>query len=501
MEVKSVVLQLATLLGEYNVTDIVVSPGSRNAALTVAFYRKGYRLHYVVDERQAAFVALGISVTTDHPVACVCTSGSAVLNYGPAAAEAEYSNIPLLLISADRPYYAIDNHSPQTIRQAGVLGNIVRKSIDLRDGEDERYTNRMLNGALARLSDHRPGPVHINVQLDYPLLPDSFDMPVYAMDLRCGQPGCWSYPLLYEPGKKYLIVIGGLNPDDNIDVCREYLAELPANVAVIAEVQSNLSDYSTIPAADFYNNLDDVPLPDAVIIAGTPSVDSRMGFWLEDIEAFKLYLNASGSDYDGYKTELSLPLFLASFSSNGFFGRKSNYCKKIQSFKPSPASPVSELIDRLSGMDIFLHLSNGMTIREAQKVKIEPKTKVWCNRGVSGIEGSLSTAIGASIVSPKPVVLITGDMSAAYDIGALSIKEVSASFTMIVVSNGGGEIFRVVPTTRDLPERDTYFTPLPKFPIRQLAEAYGYDFQSVTNQAEIELSDGVKPKIVELQIQ
>ena len=161
---------------------------------------------------------------------------------------------------------------------------------------------------------------------------------------------------------------------------------------------------------------------------------------------------------------------------------------------------VSRLLSLLSGCDIMLHLGNGMTVRDAQRIAIKAPTRIWANRGVSGIDGSTSTAVGASLVSDKPVVLVTGDMSAAYDIGALAVKGVGANFTMIVVNNGGGDIFRHVATTRDLPERDKYFTAMPKFPLRQLAEAYGFEYQAVTNPDDCELTRKNKPKIIELKI-
>lgn len=497
IKAKPTATQLSVLLYEYGVRHVVLSPGSRNAPIIIALAASGrYILHYVVDERVAAFVALGIAVSTGQAVAMVCTSGSAILDYAPAIAEAYYSSIPLIAISADRPYYDIDQNKPQTLRQHGILDNIVRKSVDIRDGEKPDYSNRLLNEALQAAVGLMPGPVHINMQFEMPLTPIGETDPVVAYKSQVVR--ARELPVFkLEAALKYLIYIGGLPPGEDVEKCRRLLNTLPCNVAVVAEAQSNLSSCSTVTAADFDNVIEYIEKPDIVVMAGSSPVSAKIGSWIGESALTSIHIDPMSRCYNGMTIAANLSDFLESIAFDNE-AQPSVYHIDAAHAKPSR---VSRLIEKLSGQDIMLHLSNGMTVREAQKVKILRPTDVWSNRGVSGIDGATSTAIGSALVSEKPVVLVTGDMSAAYDVGALAVEGVGGNFTMVVVNNHGGEIFRRVATTRDLPERELYFTAMPKFPLAKLADAYGFDYSLITTPEEFEPAKGDKPKIVELIIQ
>lgn len=498
--IKPTARQLAELLSRYRIQHVVVSPGSRNAPLILALSRSDkYALHYVVDERVAAFVALGMAVETGKPVAVVCTSGTALLNFGPALAEAYYSNIPLVAISADRSYYDIDCNRPQTIPQAGLFDRIVRKSVDIRDGESPAYVNRLLNAALSAATQFPAGPVHINMQFEEPL---TAEQEYEYIEADFVPSNCYIIPrfsFAYDNRERYLIYIGGLSCFDDCRVVRELIANLPRNVAVISETQSNLSDLSAIPAAAFAEYIGKAPLPDTVIIAGSAPVFTAVYDWIDRNGLNCIYVDPTGRDYGRACYKGSLSLFLT-YNFSQCYGRVRDYRKEFAKLPKCNPSAVSELVKLLSGKEISLHIGNGMSIREAQKVSIDKPTSVWSNRGVSGIDGATSTAIGASLVADKPVVLITGDMSAAYDIGALAVNGVGCNFTMIVVNNNGGEIFRQVGTTKNLPEREQYFTAMPKFPLQKLAEAYGFDYQELCDVAQVELAQAPNPKIIELKI-
>ncbi|MBR5437192.1 MAG: 2-succinyl-5-enolpyruvyl-6-hydroxy-3-cyclohexene-1-carboxylic-acid synthase, partial [Muribaculaceae bacterium] len=161
---------IADIIYAHGVRDVVVSPGSRNAPLIDSFAsREEFKTKVIVDERTAAFVALGISLATDRPVALVCTSGSAVLNYAPAVAEAFYRQVPLIVISADRPAQWIDQNDSQTIKQPRVLSNIVKTSVDIpadiSTETDAWWANRLLHDSMLTALEENRGPVHINVQI------------------------------------------------------------------------------------------------------------------------------------------------------------------------------------------------------------------------------------------------------------------------------------------------------------------------------------------------
>lgn len=497
--IKPAARQMAELLSRYGIQHVVVSPGSRNAPLILALCRSGkFTLHYVVDERVAAFIALGMAVETGKPVAVVCTSGTALLNFGPALAEAYYSNIPVIAISADRPYYDIDRNRPQTIPQAGIFDRIVRKSVDIRDGESPDDVNRMLNAALSAATCFPVGPVHINMQFEIPLTEGCDQNPVHTDYM----PVCGNFKrgkvIDCKPNLNYLIYIAGLSPFEDIHAAERAIVNLPANVAVIAEAQSNLSHLSVVPAAVFAENKDKAVIPDVIVIAGSAPVYPDVYSWIERNKIKCIHLDPHGRHYG----EMCVVSPLYTFLEDNFKvwqETTEDYRKTFSSFPPSVTSAVSQLIQSLSGKDISLHVSNGMSIREAQKVAIDMPTNIWSNRGVSGIDGATSTAVGASLVSDKQVVLITGDMSAAYDIGALAVKGVGSNFTMIVVNNNGGEIFRRVGTTKNLPEREQYFTAMPKFSLQKLAEAYGFDYQEANDVNQVRLAQAPNPKIIELK--
>lgn len=496
---KATAWQLAALMHLHGIRHVVVSPGSRNAPIILALSRSGlFDLHYIVDERVAAFAALGMAVALDRPVAVVCTSGSAVLNYAPALAEAYYSHIPVVAVSADRPYFDIDQNRPQTIRQAGVLDKIVRKSVDIRDGEDPVYANRLINEALTAANGTIKGPVHINMQFTMPLTISGSIDSVYSKPVNVAE--AEQSVRIDEDIKscKSILFVGGFNPGGEIRKIRECLSDMPANLAIIAEAQSNISDFSTITPAEFEANIENITEPEHIFIAGSALVSAKISRWIDNAKCPRTYIGCTDIVFDYDSMRVPLSAFLKEYVKTDAVERE-NYRESFKNFIGTVSqSTVSRLIANLSGKDILLHISNGMSIREAQKISISEPTTVWANRGVSGIDGCTSTAIGSSLVSNRPVVLITGDMSAAYDIGALATKGVSGNFTMIVVNNGGGEIFRKVATTRDLPERECYFTAMPKFPLQQLAEAYDFDFISTDNPDTIEIKEGSRPTIIEL---
>ena len=241
---------VARALVRYGVRHVVVSPGSRNAPLIVALARtEGLECTSVIDERSAAFVALGMAVQTGRPVAMACTSGSAALNYGPALAEAYYRNIPLIALTADRPEEWIDQDDSQTIRQAGALAAVVKGSYDLpvcRAGDEglQRLCRRRVCDAIMQAITPSRGPVHINIQIDEPIdavaddADDDFTFPeLIRPETTIPQNEVKELADAISNARKVLIVAGFMPPSPSLAHC---LAALPANCAVLCEAQSNL---------------------------------------------------------------------------------------------------------------------------------------------------------------------------------------------------------------------------------------------------------------------
>ena len=488
---------LAELLEAYGISRVIVSPGSRCAPLSVVLARsERFSLTCVIDERTAAFVGLGMALSTGEPVALVCTSGSAVLNYAPALAEAYYRRVPLIAISADRPADMLDQRDSQTIRQAHALDAVVRKSVDIADMRSERhlrYANRIINDALSAATGRIPGPVHINMQFDVPLTPVCPDKPM-TFAHRINRPAATAKgsctelvkSLFPDKNAKVMIVAGDMHPCDKL---RQSLS--PANAmerfAIMAEAQANLPWGQTF--SSFPDDCSALPEPDFVLSIGGSLVSARLKKYLRSCRGTRhISLGADDNIVDTFglltdTIDCDTAEFFSAFAAHvdGDPGFAAQWYSATRQNKPSGAS-VAALIRHIADAmpDADFHFSNGSARRYAQLASFDGKHRIDCNRGVSGIEGATSTAIGAAMASGHPTVLVSGDMSAAYDIGALSVEGIPTSFRMVVLDNGGGDIFRAVATTRELPERELYFTTPPRLPLRELAKGYGFRYYETT---------------------
>lgn len=499
---KATVQILASTLWLHGIEDVVVSSGSRCAPITVALNRAGnFRLHPVVDERCAAFVALGMALATDRPVALVCTSGSAPLNYGPALAEAYYRRVPLIAITADRPAWWIGQREGQTIRQAGCLQAVTRRWVDLPpDNGSEQQQNAagmLINSAIDAATGLIKGPVQINVQLDAPL---------NIMEEREPRPGTFikteryiensTAPLecldldISGSGMRTLVVAGGerLSPEECAVIGD--LAALP-NVAVVAEAQTNIPG-AIRPAAFDRCTADNPPVPDLVAIIGGDMVSGRFKQWLRSLDANTAFVSITPEDepvatYSRLTVNVPVsPRALAEYIRNnsGSNRKRHTYAadwraylsRCSQKFKPEAffLGYLQQIIADMAPADV--HVSNGSAIRYIQYLDIPEGVHVECNRGVSGIDGCTSTAIGWAMATKRPTLLISGDMSAAYDLGALALKGIPSTFKMVILDNRGGDIFRNIGTTRKLAELEEYFAMQPVFPIEKLAGAYGFAY-------------------------
>lgn len=492
---------LCQLLHEYGVERIVVSPGSRCAPLVVVLERSGlFDMKVVIDERSAAFVALGMSLATRKPVALVCTSGSAMLNYGPALAEAYYRQVPLIAITADRPARWIDQHDSQTIRQAHALDAVTRGCTDIEDTslpEALSFANRRLNEILSAAIALPKGPVHINMQFDAPLTPTCAEAPQsYAKKINIRHSGYSSFEEIIESipsDSKVLVVAGDMAPDERV-----VRALAKPCLMLYAEAQSNLSHLCGVVPDRF----EPAAVPDIAVSIGGPLVSASVKNYLRGLSGLR---HISVGTYDcAHDTFGCLTDSVSADVADFLEALTQRLVTSVDRQLPATGDLTQKsFFDRLAaafcGADF--HFSNGMAIRYAQSMRLTGR--VFCNRGVSGIEGATSTAIGSAVASGIPTVLISGDMSAAYDIAALAIRDIPASFRMMVLDNGGGDIFRMVSTTRKLPECETYFSAAPRLPLKELAHAYGFNYFEACLDDEVPLefvTDNTAPAILRLAI-
>lgn len=489
---------LARLLAGYGVEQVVACPGTRNVPLIMAMSRQpGLTVTSVVDERSAAFVGLGMSLQSGRPVAVVCTSGSAILDMAPAIAECYYRGIPLIAVSADRPEWWVDQNDSQTIRQPGAIENIVKLSVDIAPdthaSADRLWqANRLINDALTTATAGLPGPVHINIQLDNPL-DKEVDIDRESENAMVTRRICTMHPLPQLPypsvkelatrlaGKRVLVLAGFAAPDPRVNKATARLSRL-TNVAVMYEPYANLHNIpcgignpdTVLASLTPHQRLE--MAPDIVITTGGSIVSAQIKNWLRDCPHtthWALGLSR-GTAVDTFRhLELRLEIepgtFLLQLSSllAANPGKDTGYAALFHRVKDDALKKAAEFIAQSPWCDLTvtnkliaalphafnLQVSNGMAARYTSLCAYGHLHRIDCNRGVSGIDGSTSTAIGSSLLYPHPTALLTGDMSAIYDISALtSVPLVDGRFRMAVLDNDGGDIFRFIKTTRAVPE-------------------------------------------------
>lgn len=528
---KSGCRMVAEALGAFGVRHVVTSPGSRNAPLIMAVSRRdAFRVHSVVDERSAAFIGLGIAVATGEPVALICTSGTALLNYAPAVAEAYYRRVPLIVVSADRPEEWIDQNDSQTIRQPGALANIVKTCVavpgELRDEDAVWMANRQLNDAVHTALCAPRGPVHINVPLSMPLTSEApfDDVPLFSKIELMGPDSRVSTELARRmaaeaSGRRVLVVASQCMPDDKVNRAMATLASLP-DVAVLTEDLSNLSVLGVIAVSDAHlSGLNEENesrfVPDILIYFGGAPVSDGLKRFLRRVHPRECWrIGIDPCTIDTYRCitrriDIEPRDFFPRFSASMKFlasksGTKGSFADGWSSLKQENIqyglerklpwcgyAAVKEIISAMAPVASKwnLQLGNGMTVRYALAADAVAFHRIDCNRGVSGIDGSVSTAVGASALSKLPTLLIVGDMSMQYDIGALASSLISPSLAIVVIGNGGGGIFDYVATTRSLPELSKYFRGEIRLPLGRIAEAYGFEYHRAADFSE--LADGM----------
>lgn len=517
------------VISELGVGTFVCSPGSRNTPLLAAVascgeMEGGPEYVTVVDERSAAFVALGIAMASRRPVALVCTSGSAVLNYAPALAEAYYKGVPLIVLSADRPREWIDQEDSQTIRQPGMLAGIVKQSYDYpaySEGAKEAswYANRLANDAMATALGGKPGPVHINIAVSLPLISDPTTPAPMQRLVSVDYPSAdLPKPLMREladetASRKILVVAGSLLPDDSLSKAMHRLAGC-RNVAILAECLSNLRFPGVSGPADVVlteasrDELDRIH-PDLVITIGGALISAKLKQWLRDNPPAQHW--SVGHTHNTVDTlrvltrriETSPAVFLRQLA--GILSRTECPAEaagyrdaweavtirgraSLEQFAAD--APWSQLrafgiLARHLPHAANLFLSNGMCVRYGDMWSLHSHA-CYGNRGVSGIEGCTSTAIGTALTYGGMTVLVTGDLSMTYDIGALVTRLMPSRMRIIVVDNSGGGIFRFVATTRRQPQRERLWCVDPHLPVRGLAEAFGLKYFEADSEASLE---------------
>jgi 2-succinyl-5-enolpyruvyl-6-hydroxy-3-cyclohexene-1-carboxylate synthase len=490
---------------------IVISPGSRNAALTIGFIgTTSFTNFSIVDERCAAFFALGLAQQLQRPVALVCTSGSALLNYYPAIAEAYYSDVPLVVLSADRPAHLLEIGDGQTIKQENVFANHILYSGACKEGEEfQKYNEEQIHTALS-IAISQSGPVHLNLPFSEPLydivttpsvFPDNF--PTVVTKHTDNQELISEIASHWNTSSKKMILTGVLAPDSLDATIISQLAD-DTSLVVLTETTSNVHHPNFFPAIDqLIAPLDandfTAMQPEVLITFGGMVVSKKIKKFLREFPPKVHYHIDSKKAFDTYfcltkhvpcspnhffKEFLSLThKTISSFQLDWLRVKSLRLQKHDLYLKEIPFSDFlvfSQLFKTLPN-DIQLQLSNSSTIRYGQLFEMNQSHAIFCNRGTSGIDGSTSTAIGAAYVSTSPTVFITGDLSFFYDSNALWNQYITTNFKIIIINNSGGGIFRILPNAKQVPYFDTFFETKHQLTASQLSEMHGFGYQSAND--------------------
>lgn len=510
--------EICTQLG---VRKVVIAPGSRNAPLIFAFTAQpNMQCLSITDERSAGYFAIGLSQQSGEAVALVCTSGTAVLNFAPAIAEAYYQNIPLLVFTADRPAELIDQADGQTLRQSNIFGNYIKASFDLPMetvvAEDLYYSDRQVSQAIEMACSYPQGPVQINVPLREPIytaLPDKHSQPkIITTANSCVQLSKESLQKLQNiwlQHKRKLIVIGVFPKNKALNDLAIRLAQEP-DVVVIAENLSNVSGPNIItqlePLFSRINGESDSKFkPDLLITIGHSVICKQLKIYLRSHQPSEQWQIESSMPYvDTYKslttvipanatdvlTEMPLNKTESVFA-NTYQAEIKTITQLHNEFannKPlSDMTITAELLQQLPS-GTALHLANSTSVRWTQLFPARTDLTYICNRGTSGIDGSLSTAAGYAFASGEPTVFLTGDLSFIYDSNGLWNNYIGENLKIIVMNNNGGNIFRFIGDKELMAKSLEFFTTPHHVNIKALVEAYGLHYQTCNRTEDLKTS-------------
>jgi len=512
---------LAEICAQKGMKQVVLSPGSRCAPLVIAFNRHpDLECFSIVDERSAAFFALGLAQQSGLPVGLICTSGSAVLNYAPAVAEAFYQKIPLVLLTADRPNEWIDQGENQSIQQFEVFKNYIKKSyqlpVNVVSKEDIWYCDRLISEAINTSSFPDFGPVHINIPLREPLynLVDVSEpvkpkiVKALASQMIFSEDDKKEITTDWHASNKKLIIVGlGVYKQELNDLLQQI--SLQKDTVILYESISNIKVENAFGQIDPLveiiekKNLQDF-IPDVVLTFGAGIVSKKLKFWLRKAQVAKhWHLSNSFEHWDNLQalskvinlkpeTFLSYLLDTKVNKESTYFGLWQNLNTEVRTFTKDylKAAPYSDFNVFKVLMNSFpenanIHFGNSTPVRYSNLLALKNQF-VNANRGVSGIDGQVSTALGASNLHKKMTICITGDLALMYDSNALWNNYLHPNFKVILINNDGGNIFRIIPGPNKLEELETYFETKNTYEAEYLAKLHHLKYFKAVGLVELE---------------
>ncbi|WP_407406139.1 2-succinyl-5-enolpyruvyl-6-hydroxy-3-cyclohexene-1-carboxylic-acid synthase [Chryseobacterium sp.] len=528
---------LANLFQQYNVLDIIVSPGSRNAPLAIHFSEiDAFNCYSIVDERSAAFVGLGMAKSEKKPVAITCTSGSAAANYYPAITEAFYANIPLLIVTADRPTDFVDIFDGQTIRQNNLFHQHSYGDFQLLEDskENSEETNSSIIKKAIELCIEKQGPVHINIPLEEPLYDLVSELPTFPevektikiKDFEISS----NIIAEWNTSQRIMILVG----------TRDYSAELESqlsqlvknhSVVILSEANSNLHHEKFFRHIDRYifNFTDEDYLqyaPDLLITVGQNVVSKKVKQFLRKAKPKQHWHLDEVWQPDTYycltqKLEVKPEVFFSKLL-NSINLEPRPYYNLWDVLRDKKDAKHQSFLNLVEFSDFYffntvsrripenynIHFSNSSAIRYAQLFELG-KRRIYCNRGTSGIDGSTSTAMGFAIKNTNPTLLITGDLSFFYDINGLWNQYIPPFTRIIIFNNGEGNIFKIIPGPGNANTNtvDEFIATQHHKNAEMMAKHFGFSYIKVEDDGTLDrvldnfFKADIQPKIMEVSTQ
>ncbi len=549
---------IAEICARKDVRNAILCPGSRSAALTIAMVRHPeIQTYSSSDERSAGFIGMGMAQVTEKTVALVCTSGTAAYNFAPSVAEAFFQEIPLLILTADRPPEWIHQYDGQTIYQKDIFGKHVKKSFEL----PSDYTNkdavwqieRILNEAINLTQTSPKGPVHINVPIREPFYPAENEVVTFDRNVRIIEnvntekklsKEFWQqFREIWQESERKLIVVGHRQSSILNETLNKISEEF--SIPVVGDIISNLNKNEVISADVLLSSKNENLLhslkPDLLITCGKSIISKNLKLFIRNNKPrYHFHIQENTELIDPFQTlthkvEVSPEYFFIQLfeefaggvphflkfkegdeeEDESYFQnwQKINLKAKIQlnqflnNIEFCEFKAIRMIVENLPENSIF-HVANSMPVRYANLIGLETvkNVEVFANRGTSGIDGSLSSAVGCALKTDKTVTCLIGDMSFFYDRNAFWNTYLPDNLRVIVLNNHGGNIFKIIDGPNRQPEGADYFVTKQEFSAQSTATEAGLEYIKISAENELEnsflnfYSKSSKAKLIEIEL-
>ncbi|RFS14586.1 2-succinyl-5-enolpyruvyl-6-hydroxy-3-cyclohexene-1-carboxylic-acid synthase [Emticicia sp. C21] len=546
---------IAEICARKNVKTAILCPGSRSAALTISMARHPeIQTYSISDERSAGFIGLGIAQASNETVSLVCTSGTAAYNLAPAVAEAFFQEIPLLILTADRPPEWINQYDGQTIYQENIFGKHVKKSFtlpaDYTHADAVWQIERVVNEAINLTQSFPKGPVHINVPIREPFYPTEHEIVKFDRQVRIIGNAVISKTLsrqffenfygIWRSCDKKLIIVGQQQNTELSKVLKNISDEF--SIPVLSDIISNVSFEHVISAHDVFfssknENFLESLAPDLIITCGKSVISKNLKQFIRKYQPrYHFHIQENPELIDPFQTlthkvEVSDQYFFETLFSDldimkfkegddddensEYFARwqAANQKSQLKLSKFLLNSPYSEfktvknVIAQLPENAIF-HLGNSMPVRYANLIGLSDgrNIEVFANRGTSGIDGILSSAVGNALSTSKLVICLIGDVSFFYDRNAFWNNYLPTNLRVVLLNNHGGNIFRIIDGPNRQAELKEFFVTEQNFTAKNTCTDAGVEYIRVTNDEELEkalatfFEISTQPKLLEVMI-